>query len=156
MGIGLYEAGSDEYWMRLALEQARSAAAVGEVPVGAVLVRGDELLASGFNRPISTHDPTAHAEITVLRKAAAQLSNYRLPGTTLYVTIEPCAMCAGALVHARVARLVYGATEPRAGAVHSHLEILGHAHLNHIVEVCGGVLADESAKLMREFFADRR
>jgi len=146
----------DEHWMRLALEQAKAGAAAGEVPVGAVLVGGGEVLATAFNRPIAAHDPTAHAEICALRLAAARIGNYRLPGTTLYVTIEPCAMCAGALVHARVARLVYGAPEPRAGAVHSHLQLLQQAHLNHQVAVTGGVLQGECSALISGFFAARR
>ena len=147
---------SDEYWMSLALEQARAGADAGEVPVGAVLVKEGRVLARAFNQPISSCDPSAHAEIAVIRRGARELANYRLTGTSLFVTIEPCAMCAGALVHARVARLVYGAPEPRAGAIESHIGLLRQPHLNHHVDVTGGVLADECAELMRAFFASRR
>ena len=146
----------DEQWMQLALEQARLAAAAGEVPVGAVLVKNNEVIATGFNQPIGRCDPTAHAEVVVLRNAAQTLSNYRVPETTLYVTIEPCAMCAGALVHARVQRLVFGAPEPRAGAVISTLQLLEGGQLNHRVEVEGGVLAEQCAELMQTFFRQRR
>ena|SRR5690606_7262394 len=146
----------DEYWMQRALELAQLAAQRGEVPVGAVLVKDDQLIAEGFNQPISSCDPTAHAEIVALRTAAQSLSNYRLPATTLYVTIEPCAMCAGALVHARVQRLVFGAPEPRAGAVVSTLQLLHGAQLNHRIDVHGGVLAEQCAALMQSFFRERR
>ncbi len=148
--------GEDERWMRLALEQARAAEAAGEVPVGGVLVQGEEVLAAAGNRPIAEHDASAHAEIRVLRIAGARLGNYRLPGTTLYVTLEPCPMCMGALVHARIARLVYGAADPRTGAAGSVLDLAAHPALNHRIEVTGGVLADESAALLREFFRRRR
>lgn len=147
---------TDEYWMHLALDQARLAAAAGEVPVGAVLVKNNEIVATGFNQPIGSCDPTAHAEVVVLRNAAQILSNYRVPETTLYVTIEPCAMCAGALVHARVQRLVFGAPEPRAGAVVSTLQLLDGGQLNHRIDVSGGVLADQCAALMQTFFRQRR
>ena len=147
---------SDSDWMRLALQQAQLATAVGEVPVGAILVRGDEVLAEGFNCPIGSHDPTAHAEIVVLRQAARKLGNYRLPGTTLYVTIEPCAMCIGAMIHARVERMVFGALEPRAGAVISSQRLLDATHFNHRVSYTGGILADECAAIMRQFFRTRR
>jgi tRNA(adenine34) deaminase len=146
----------DERWMRLALEQAALAARAGEVPVGAVLVKDGELVAAGFNQPIGRCDPTAHAEVVALRAAAEALNNYRLPDTTLYVTIEPCAMCAGALVHARVQRLVFGAVEPRAGSVVSSLQLLDRTQTNHRVEVEGGVLADECSAVMKAFFRDRR
>lgn len=142
--------------MRLALAQAREAERLGEVPVGAVLVSHGELLAEGFNQPITLNDPSAHAEVVVLRKAARLLSNYRLPDSTLYVTVEPCTMCAGSLVHARVKRLVYGATEPRAGAIASQLQILSQPFYNHRVEVLGGVLAQECGQIMSEFFARKR
>lgn len=151
-----HENKTDREWMQLALEQARLGAAAGEVPVGAVLVKDGQLIAAGFNQPIGRCDPTAHAEVVVLREAAQALDNYRLPDTTLYVTIEPCAMCAGALVHARVKRLVYGATEPRAGAVVSSLQLLAGEHLNHRVEVEGGVLGDECGAVMKEFFRQKR
>ena len=142
--------------MQKALQLAELAAAQGEVPVGAVLVRDGALLAEGFNCPISRHDPTAHAEIDVLRKAARKLGNYRLPGTTLYVTIEPCTMCLGAIVHARVGRLVFGAREPRAGAVVSQLCLLDKDHYNHRTLWSEGVLADECRAIMTSFFRDRR
>lgn len=147
---------NDEQWMQLALEQAHLAAASGEVPVGAVLVKDNELIASGFNQPISSCDPSAHAEIVVLRAAAKKLANYRLPGTTLYVTIEPCTMCVGALIHARVERLVYGAPEPRAGAIVSAARLLEGAQFNHRLAVQGGVLADTCTAVMRQFFREKR
>ncbi|MDB6060706.1 MAG: zinc-binding protein [Verrucomicrobiaceae bacterium] len=147
---------TDEYWMQLALDQAQQAAAAGEVPVGAIVVRDNQLIGAGFNQPISLCDPTAHAEIVALRDASKKVSNYRLPDTTLYVTIEPCAMCAGALVHARIKRLVFGAPEPRAGAVVSNLQLLDGAHLNHRIEVQSGVLAEQSTEAMRTFFRSRR
>jgi tRNA(adenine34) deaminase len=146
----------DEYWMQLALEQAQLAAAAGEVPVGAVLVKNDELVAAGFNQPIRSCDPTAHAEIIALRTAARKFSNYRLPETTLYVTIEPCAMCAGALVHARVRRLVFGAVEPRAGAIVSTQQLLDAPQFNHRVAYQGGVLAEQCGEVMQRFFRQRR
>ncbi|HEY5739669.1 MAG TPA: tRNA adenosine(34) deaminase TadA, partial [Gammaproteobacteria bacterium] len=134
--------------MRRALEQARKAAALGEVPVGAVLVgESGELIAEGHNQPIAAHDPSAHAEIVVLRAAAQQLGNYRLPGTTLYVTIEPCVMCVGALVHARVQRLVYGAVEPRTGAIASAHRLFDSGEFNHRPRIDAGILADECARL---------
>ena len=148
--------GADEHFMRRAIELAREAEAAGEVPVGALVVRDGEVLAEGFNRPISTHDPTAHAEMVALRAAAARIDNYRLTGTTLYVTLEPCAMCAGAMVHARVARLVYAATDPRAGAAGSVFNVVRNAALNHRLEVVPGVLAEECGSLLREFFVARR
>ncbi len=142
--------------MALALQQAHLAAANGEVPVGAVLVKDGELVASGFNQPISSCDPTAHAEIVVLRAAAKKLSNYRLPGTTLYVTIEPCTMCVGAMIHARVERLVFGASEPRAGAVISTAHLLDDSQFNHRIAVQGGVLADQCAAAIQQFFRAKR
>lgn len=146
----------DEHWMRRALELARAGEAAGEVPVGAVLVRGGEVLGEGWNAPIGRCDPTAHAEIVALRAAANALCNYRLSGSTLYVSIEPCAMCAGALVHARVARVVFAAREPRAGAVASNLALLDAAFLNHRVAWSEGVCADDAARMMRDFFRRRR
>jgi tRNA(adenine34) deaminase len=146
----------DTAFMRQALALARRAAAEGEVPVGALVVRGATVIGEGWNAPIGACDPTAHAEIRALRAAARLSANYRLPGTTLYVTLEPCPMCAGALVHARVARLVYGAPDPRSGAAGSVLDVTGHPALNHHVEVAGGLLAEESAALLRRFFAERR
>jgi tRNA(adenine34) deaminase len=143
-------------WMRRALALARDAAAAGEVPVGAVLVRDGVIIGEGSNRPITSADPTAHAEILAIRDAARRVGNYRLPGTILYVTVEPCTMCAGALVHARVGTLVYGTAEPRAGAVESAAAVLANPRLNHTVTVRGGVLAQQSAALLKEFFATRR
>lgn len=156
-GAASAEHGSaDERWMRAALEQARRAASCGEVPIGAVVVRAGELLGSGFNRPIGSADPTAHAEIEALRDAGRRAGNYRLPDADLYATVEPCLMCAGALAHARIRRLVYGAAEPKSGAVESTARALESPGLNHRVDVRGGVLAAECAALMRSFFAARR
>ena len=149
-------ADSHEYWMALALEQAEIAAGQGEVPVGAVLVAGTEMLAASHNRPITSSDPTAHAEILALREAARKRENYRLPGTTLYVTIEPCTMCVGALVHARVDLLVFGAREPRAGAVVSQQAILDSSSLNHRVRYEEGILSERCGQIMQKFFKDRR
>lgn len=147
---------ADIIWMQQALALARKAAELGEVPVGAVLVRDAELLGAGYNHPIGGSDPSGHAEIHALRDAAGTVGNYRLPGTTLYVTIEPCTMCVGALIHARVERLVFGAREPRAGAVVSHLQILDQPHYNHRVHWSEGILAEESSALISEFFRARR
>ena len=146
----------DAAFMLRALELARMAEAAGEVPVGAVIVKNGDIVGEGWNRPISTSDPTAHAEIVALRAAAQNLNTYRLLDTTLYVTLEPCAMCAGAMVHSRVRRLVYGATDPRAGAAGSVFNIVQHAALNHRVEVTGGVMADECSAQLRSFFVARR
>jgi tRNA(adenine34) deaminase len=142
--------------MRRALELAHEAQAGGEVPVGAVLVSEGRIVAEGWNRPIGDCDPTAHAEIIALRAGASALGSYRLTGTTLYVTLEPCAMCAGAMVHARVQRLVYAATDPRAGAAGSVFNIVQHPALNHRLECTGGVLAEECSTLLRGFFLARR
>lgn len=142
--------------MSRALVLAQQAQTHGEVPVGALLLAGDEVLAEGWNQPIGLHDPTAHAEILVLREAARKLGNYRLAGTTLYVTLEPCAMCAMAMVHARVQRLVFGAPDPRTGACGSVMNLVQHDTLNHRLEVTGGVIAEECGTLLREFFAARR
>ncbi len=150
------DAESDRYWMAQALELARLAAGRGEVPVGALVVRDGKLIGSGHNQPIGACDPTAHAEIVALRDAARRVDNYRLPGATLYVTIEPCSMCVGALMHARIARLVFGAAEPRAGAVDSALALASAPHFNHRIECVGGVLADECGETMRTFFRNRR
>ncbi len=147
---------ADLKWMRRALALARQAAAAGEVPVGAVLVRRGEAVGEGFNRPISDCDPTAHAEMLALRAGAARLGGYRLDESTLYVTLEPCPMCAGAMIHARVDRLVFGAADPKSGAAGGALDVLGCAALNHRVAVTSGVLADECGTLLREFFATRR
>ncbi|WP_416391929.1 tRNA adenosine(34) deaminase TadA [Alloalcanivorax xenomutans] len=146
----------DQYWMARALALAERAAEQGEVPVGAVLVRDGEIIGEGYNRPILSHDPSAHAEIGALRDAAARAGNYRLPDSTLYVTIEPCTMCFGAMIHARVARLVYGAREPRAGVCESQLGLPERDFYNHRLEVTGGVLADQASQLMRDFFRRKR
>ncbi len=142
--------------MRLALDLARRAEAAGEVPVGAVIVKDGTVVAEGWNRPIGSNDPTAHAEIVALRAAGQALGTYRLTGTTLYVTLEPCAMCASAMVHARVQRLVYAATDPRAGAAGSVFDIVRHPALNHRLECTGGVLAGDCSALLRSFFLARR
>ena len=142
--------------MRHALKLARRAQELGEVPVGAVLVKDDEIVAEGWNRPIASHDPSAHAEMVAMREAAAALRNYRLGGHTLYVTLEPCVMCAGAIIHARLARLVFGAADPRAGAVHSFYDIIAQPRLNHRPDWTGGVLAGECGAILQEFFRARR
>ncbi len=147
---------SDEKWMRHALALARQAEAADEVPVGAVLVKDGLVIGEGRNRPITAHDPTAHAEIVALRDAGQRLENYRLVDATLYVTLEPCAMCAGAIIHARVARVVFGAFDPKGGAAGSVFEILGTDCLNHQVALTGGVLAEECGNLLSEFFRARR
>ena len=145
-----------ENFMREALVLAGEAAAAGEVPVGAVVVRDGEIVGRGFNRPISSRDPTAHAEIVALREAAARLGNYRLTGCELYVTLEPCAMCVGAMVHARIARVVFGATDPKTGACGSIVDLPSIAHWNHHGVFSGGLLAEECGAVLRRFFADRR
>ena len=148
--------GNDDYWMRRALDLAERARSEGEVPVGAVLVMDDDCIGEGWNRPISAHDPTAHAEIAALRAGAAHMGNYRLPGATLYVTLEPCAMCAGAIILARLKRLVYAAADPRAGAAGSVFNILQSSQLNHRVELASGILEQEAAMLLQTFFRERR
>jgi tRNA(adenine34) deaminase len=148
--------GADATFMALALDQAHNAWAVGEVPVGAVVVREGTVLATGFNQPIANHDPTAHAEIQAMRSAAALLGNYRLAGCTLYVTLEPCPMCAGAIQHARIARLVYGARDPKTGACGSVVDLFAEPRLNHHAEVTGGVLAERCSRVLSEFFSERR
>ncbi|HEV8019140.1 MAG TPA: tRNA adenosine(34) deaminase TadA [Steroidobacteraceae bacterium] len=150
------EAGRDAAFMRAALARAAAAGLAGEVPVGAVLVRDEEIIASGGNAPVASHDPTAHAEIAALRAGGLMLGSYRLSDTTLYVTLEPCVMCAAAIVHARVRRLVFGAWDPRAGAAGSITNVFALPQLNHRVDVFGGVLMDECAQLLQEFFAQRR
>ncbi|KKB63158.1 CMP deaminase [Robbsia andropogonis] len=146
----------DARLMRCALDAARQARARGEVPVGAVIVRGDEIIATGFNQPIGRHDPSAHAEMIALRAAAIALQNYRLPGCELFVTLEPCAMCAGAIMHSRIARVVYGAPDPKTGAAGSVVNLFGAPQLNHHTQVQGGLLEAECAADLRAFFAARR
>jgi tRNA(adenine34) deaminase len=147
---------ADIDFMRLALVEAQQAAERGEVPVGAVLVQDGQVIGRGFNQPISSQDPSAHAEMVAIRQAATARQNYRLPGSTLYVTLEPCTMCAGLLVHSRIARLVYGASEPRAGAVASRSQVLEQPWLNHRMQVEGGVLAQECGEVLTRFFKARR
>jgi tRNA(adenine34) deaminase len=146
----------DELFMEEALREARRALALGEVPVGAVVVRNGQIIARGCNRPITSNDPTAHAEIIALREAGFAVGNYRLLDCDLYVTVEPCAMCAGAITHARIRRLIYGADDPKAGAVHSMTQVLNHPKLNHQVDVTYGVLAARCMELMQTFFRDKR
>ncbi len=146
----------DERYLERALMLAEAAARMGEVPVGALLVREGEVLGEGWNRPIASRDPSAHAEIVALRAAAARIGNYRLTGATLYVTLEPCAMCSGALIHARVARVVFGAWDPKTGAAGSRLDVLNTSCLNHVVDIRGGVLAEVAAAQLQTFFKARR
>ncbi|TAM50536.1 MAG: tRNA adenosine(34) deaminase TadA [Paraburkholderia sp.] len=160
-GLATAEAGSahserDRRYMSLALDAAQSARAAGEVPVGAVLVCGDQVIATGFNHPIGAHDPSAHAEMIALRTAAQSLQNYRLPGCELYVTLEPCLMCAGAIMHARIARVVFGARDPKTGACGSVVDAFANSQLNHHTQVTGDVLAAECGNTLKSFFADRR
>jgi tRNA(adenine34) deaminase len=146
----------DADFMQLALEQAQHAWTLGEVPVGAVVVKDGVVIATGCNQPIGKHDPTAHAEIVALRAAAEKLGNYRLPGCELYVTLEPCVMCSGAMMHARLARVVYGALDPKTGACGSVVNLFDQERLNHHTEVVGGVLADQASTMLKAFFAERR
>ena len=148
--------GEDAAWMELALEQARLAALAGEVPVGALVIRQGEIIGQGHNRNLLDNDPTAHAEIVALRQAAARVGNHRLIGCTMVATIEPCSMCAGALIHARIARLVYGAADPRAGAAGSTVQVINHPSLNHRMEVTAGVLADKCSEILQQFFRRKR
>lgn len=147
---------ADSTWMREAMAEARAAGEAGEVPIGAVIVHAGEIIARGQNRVLRDNDPTAHAEIVAMRAAGLILKNYRLPGCDLFVTLEPCAMCAGAMIHARVARLVYAATDPKAGAVTSVLQVVNHPRLNHQMAVESGLLGDEAGEMLREFFRERR
>ncbi|MFZ5528919.1 MAG: tRNA adenosine(34) deaminase TadA [Pseudomonadota bacterium] len=147
---------ADEHAMRIALDQAHNAWLAGEVPVGAVIMRHGQVIATGYNRPITTHDPTAHAEIVALRHASQLLENYRLPDCELYVTLEPCAMCAMALMHARFKRVVFAAHDPKTGVAGSVIDLFGHAQLNHHTQIVGGVLAEASSQLLKQFFAERR
>jgi tRNA(adenine34) deaminase len=146
----------DAGFMGVALELAREAATLGEVPVGAVVVRDGEIVGRGCNQPIGRHDPTAHAEVMALRDAATRLGNYRIPGCTLYVTLEPCAMCIGAIFHARIGRVVFGARDPKTGAAGSVIDLFGEERLNHHAEIEGGVRAEECSALLSSFFAARR
>ena len=146
----------DRQFMEQALEQAGLAALAGEVPVGAVIVRNGELISKAFNQPITNHDPSAHAEMLALRQAALSAENYRLPGTTLYVTLEPCIMCAGAMLHARVDRIVYGAADPKTGAAGSVLDVFSSKQINHQTVLEGGMMAEECGQLLRDFFKERR
>ena len=146
----------DARYMQLALEQAQHAWDLGEVPVGAVVVKGGEVIAVGYNQPIGHHDPTAHAEVMALRAATEKLGNYRLPGCELYVTLEPCVMCSGAMLHARLARVVYGAGDPKTGACGSVLNLFEQPALNHQTAIVGGVLADECGAFLKRFFVERR
>ena len=147
---------NDEDYMRAALEQARQAGACDEVPVGAVVVLDGEIVGRGFNQPIGRHDPTAHAEIMALRDAATRLGNYRLPGCALYVTLEPCVMCSGAIMHARIARVVYGARDPKTGVAGSVLDLFAEPRLNHHATIEGGLLADDCGRMLSSFFGARR
>ena len=146
----------DHQFMQQALDQAKLAAMAGEVPVGAVLVRDGKIISRGFNQPIGNSDPSAHAEMIALRSAAQLESNYRLPGTTLYVTLEPCIMCAGAMLHARVERVVFGATDPKTGAAGSVLNVFSEKQINHQTQVEGGIMSDECGQILRDFFKGRR
>jgi tRNA(adenine34) deaminase len=146
----------DRQFMQQALDQAKLAAIAGEVPVGAVLVRDGEVISTGFNQPITNSDPSAHAEMMALRAAAKEESNYRLPGTTLYVTLEPCTMCAGAMLHARVDRVVFGATDPKTGAAGSVLNVFSEKQINHQTQVEGGIMGEECGQILRDFFKERR
>lgn len=147
---------TDQDWMQRALELACKAEEEGEVPVGALVISTDQCIGEGWNRPVASHDPSAHAEIQALRAAAAKMNNYRLPGTTLYVTLEPCVMCAGAIIQARVSRVVFGARDPKAGAAGSVFDVLNSNKLNHRVELTGGIMEAECATLLQVFFKSRR
>lgn len=154
--VGTDRGNSDERWMLKALSCAQRALEMGEVPVGAVVVFEDEVVGRGWNRNVTDNDPSAHAEIVALREAGRTVGNHRLSACDLFATIEPCAMCAGAAIHARVRRLIYGADDPKAGAVHSILQVANHPRLNHRMEIQGGVLAGRSAEILQEFFRSRR
>jgi tRNA(adenine34) deaminase len=146
----------DRQYMRLAIEQAQLAAEAGEVPVGAVLVQDGQVISKAFNKPITNHDPSAHAEMLALREAALVAENYRIPGSTLYVTLEPCAMCSGAMLHARINRVVYGAPDPKTGAAGSVLDLFSSKQINHQTSVEGGIMSEECGQLLRDFFKGRR
>ena len=146
----------DQQFMRLAIEQAQLAAQLGEVPVGAVLVKDGQVISKAFNKPIANHDPSAHAEMLALREAALIEKNYRIPGSTLYVTLEPCAMCSGAMLHARIDRVVYGAPDPKTGTAGSVLDLFSSKQINHQTSVDGGIMSEECGQLLRDFFKERR
>ncbi len=146
----------DSIYMKQAIDQARNAWTIGEVPVGAVLVKDRQIIATGFNQPIGNHDPSAHAEMQAIRQAAQVLGNYRLPGCELFVTLEPCVMCAGVIMHSRISRVVYAATDPKTGAAGSVINLFDEPKLNHHTKVLGGVLANEASEVLRSFFAERR
>lgn len=146
----------DQQYMRMAIEQAQLAAQSGEVPVGAVLVKDGQVISKAFNKPIANHDPSAHAEMLALREAALAEENYRIPGSTLYVTLEPCAMCSGAMLHARIDRVVYGASDPKTGAAGSVFDIFASKQINHQTSVEGGIMSEECGQLLRDFFKGRR
>ncbi|MBU3537879.1 tRNA adenosine(34) deaminase TadA [Polynucleobacter sp. UK-Gri1-W3] len=146
----------DQQFMRMAIEQAQLAAQSGEVPVGAVLVRDGQVISRAFNKPIANHDPSAHAEMLAIRDAALAQENYRIPGSTLYVTLEPCAMCSGAMLHARIDRVVYGAPDPKTGAAGSVLDLFSSKQINHQTSVEGGIMSEECGQLLRDFFKGRR
>ncbi|NQW70038.1 MAG: tRNA adenosine(34) deaminase TadA [Betaproteobacteria bacterium] len=150
------QAALDRQFMQQAIEQAHLAAIAGEVPVGAVLVRDGQVISKAFNQPITNHDPSAHAEMLALRQAALTEQNYRLPGTTLYVTLEPCAMCAGAMLHARVDRIVFGAPDPKTGAAGSVVDLFAMKQINHQTSIEGGIMGDECGQLLKNFFKERR
>jgi tRNA(adenine34) deaminase len=150
------QAALDRQFMQQAIEQAHLAAIAGEVPVGAVLVRDGQVISKAFNKPITNHDPSAHAEMLALRQAALAEKNYRLPGTTLYVTLEPCAMCVGAILHARVDRIVFGAPDPKTGAAGSVVDLFAIKQINHQTSIEGGIMGDECGQLLRNFFKERR
>mgnify|MGYP000051737547 FL=1 len=152
----MMQAELDRQYMQQAIEQAQLAALAGEVPVGAVLVRDGQVISKAFNKPITNHDPSAHAEMLALRQAADAEQNYRLPGTTLYVTLEPCTMCAGAMLHARVDRIVYGAPDPKTGAAGSVVDVFAFKQINHQTSVNGGIMAEECGQLLKTFFKERR
>ncbi|QWD66782.1 tRNA adenosine(34) deaminase TadA [Polynucleobacter sp. MWH-Aus1W21] len=146
----------DQQYMRMAIEQAQLAAQSGEVPVGAILVKDGQVISKAFNKPIANHDPSAHAEMLALREAALAQENYRIPDSTLYVTLEPCAMCSGAMLHARIGRVVYGAPDPKTGAAGSVLDIFASKQINHQTSVEGGIMSEECGQLLRDFFKGRR
>jgi len=152
----MMQAELDQQYMRMAIEQAQLAAQSGEVPVGAVLVKDGQVISKAFNKPIANHDPSAHAEMMALREAALSEGNYRIPGSTLYVTLEPCAMCSGAMLHARIDRVVFGAPDPKTGAAGSVLDLFASKQINHQTSVEGGIMSEECGQLLRDFFKGRR